>query len=102
LVKLAQAYAKTDLPLALDLMDKLNRETDKAEVLRTAAVQSGTDDLFEKALGMALAARVRNDELSPVDASLRLAQAFENRGDPQKAALAYQQAYDTALRISIK
>ncbi len=100
-VKLVQALAKVDLQKALTLVDGLQREADKAEALRTLAVLSRDPALFERALGMALAARVRNDPLAPVQASLDLADAFLMI-DPALAQQALAQAYEIAQRISVK
>ena len=83
------------------MLDKLTREADKAVVLRSLAAASGDADLFERALGMALAARVRGDALSPARASLELALAFLNTS-PTQAKAALTQAYEITERISIK
>jgi hypothetical protein len=78
----------------------MDREADKAEALRAIAVATGDDDLFERALGMALAARVRGDVLAPAEASLDLARDIEPI-NTVKSEAAFAQAYDTAQRISI-
>jgi hypothetical protein len=96
---LAVAWAETDPQSALAVVDLMDREADKAEVLRVIAVATGDDDLFERALGMALAARVRGDALAPVEASLALAKAFEPTGTQAEAA--FVQAYEVAQQISI-
>lgn len=101
LVQLIQALAKVDLPKALALVDGLQREADKAEALRVLALHSQDAALFERALGMALAARVRNDPLAPVQASLDLAETFLTI-DPALAQEALVQAYEIAQRISTK
>lgn len=97
---LAVAWAETDPQSALAVVDAMNREADKAEALRAIAVAIGDDPTFERALGMALAARVRGDTLAPAEASLALAQVFYPI-DKAKAEAAFSQAYDTAQRISI-
>jgi hypothetical protein len=93
--------AKEDPQAALALVDKMDREADKAVALQAIAVVSGDQALIEQAQGMALAARVRGDSLAPVQASLDLAQALwkVNQTDAQAAL---QQAYEAAQRIAIK
>ncbi len=98
---LAIAWAETDPQAALAVVDMMDREADKAEALRAIAVVAGDDDLFERALGMALAARVRGDALAPAEASLDLARDFELI-DATRAESAFDQAYDVALGISTK
>lgn len=101
LVGLAIAIAAYDPERAMELMDAMDREADKAIVLRSAAAANPDADLFQRALGMALAARVRGDSSAPVQASLLLAEAFHGI-EPQLAELAYQQAYEAALSIATK
>lgn len=101
LVGLAQALAKSDPDLALQVVEKMDREADKAEALRAIAAATGDEALFERALGMALAARVRGDALNPVEASLKLALAFAGQ-HPDWARAAFAQAYEAAERISVK
>jgi hypothetical protein len=101
LLRLIQALAKVDPEKALALVDSLQREADKAEALRALASLSGDPALFERALGMALAARVRNDALAPARASLELAQAYLQI-NPALAQQALAQAYEIAQRISVK
>jgi hypothetical protein len=101
LVGLAQALAQVDPPKALALVEGMQREADKAEALRVLAALSRDPALFERALGMALAARVRNDALAPARVSLDLANAFLEI-DPALAQQALAQAYEIAQRISIK
>lgn len=96
---LAVAWAEADPQAALGVVDMMDRETDKAEALRAVTAATGDDELFERALGMALAARVRGDALAPAEASLALAEAV---GDQAKAEAAFAQAHDVAQRISIK
>ena len=98
---LGAALAGQQPDTALALVEKLEREVDKSDVLTAVAHAAGDRDIFERALGMALAARVRGDALAPVEASLDLARGF-TAGDSSKAEAAFNQAYDTALRISIK
>jgi hypothetical protein len=62
---------------------------------------SANAELFDRALGMALAARVRGDTLSPVETSLALARSFSGI-DRTQATTALKQALETAQRISIK
>jgi hypothetical protein len=101
LVGLVQALAKVDPQNALALVDSLQREADKAEALRAIAAATGEPTIFERALGMALAARVRNDALAPARASLDLSTAFLDI-DLALAQQALAQALDIAQRISIK
>jgi hypothetical protein len=85
---LAVAWAETDPRAALQVVDLMDREVDKAEALRAIAAASGDSAIFEQALAMA--ARVSGDALAPAQASLSLADA------------AFAQAYDIAQRISTK
>lgn len=100
LFDLALTWAKSDPQAGLALVDQLDREAEKAEVLRQVALETQDDAVFERALNMALAARVRGDVTAPVRASLALAVDFA--GDPQSFIAAWQQAYEAAERISIK
>lgn len=97
----SQALAVSDPQQALALVDNLQREVDKAQALTELAVQSGDPELFERALGMANAARVRGDALAPARASLDLALKFIYL-DPTLAQQALAQTFDLAQRISIK
>lgn len=101
LVGLAQALAGLDPQQALSLVDLLKREADKAEALRALAVATRDATIFERALGMAMAARVRNDALAPARASLALASAFQEI-DLKLSQQALAQALEIAQRISIK
>jgi hypothetical protein len=98
---LAVALAEQDAEAALALVDKMDREADKADALRAIAAATGDPDTFDKALAMALAARVRGDALAPVEASLALAQTFQSI-DESKAEAAFAQAYEIAQNIMIK
>ncbi len=107
LVEFVTAWAQSDPQAALQVVDKINLEVDKAAALRAIAVSqataTGSKDtaLFERALGMALASRVRNDSLSPAQASLDLAMDFLTL-DPGLAEKAFAQAHEAAQRIAIK
>jgi hypothetical protein len=101
LLPLAQALASSDPQRALELVDRLQREVDKAAALRAIALATRDPAIFERALNMALAARVRNDALAPAQASLDLARAFMEI-DPALAQRALAQALEIAQRISTK
>ena len=98
LVGLVAALAKTDRQTALSLVDEMSNDSDKAVALRVIAAATGDQTIFQRALGMALAARVSGDVLSPVTASLDLAEAFI-RSNPIDAVAAFKQAYQTAQLI---
>jgi hypothetical protein len=98
---LAVALAGSDPQAALALVDKMDREVDKAEALRAIAAATGDADTFNQALAMALAARLSGDALAPAQASLALAQAFQ-AVDKSEAEAAFAQAYDVAQHISVK
>jgi hypothetical protein len=98
---LSVAWAETDPQSALGIVEAMDREADKAEALRAIAVAVGDQPTFERALGLALAARVRGDALAPAEASLNLAKAFSPL-DETRAEAAFVQAYDVAQRISTK
>ena len=101
LVELAVKLAESDQESALALVDEMDREADKAIALRFVAVVSQDEETIDRALGMALAARVRGDSLAPVQASLDLAQALWVV-NPSYAQTAMQQAYETTQRITTK
>ena len=101
LVALALAWSASDPQSALAIVEKMDREADKAQALRAVALATNDPADFERALGMALAARVRNDPLAPVRASLDLGIAFLPI-DAAKAQMAFEQAYQAALRIATK
>ena len=101
LVELAVKLSESNQEAALTLVDEMDREADKAVALQAIAVASRDRALIEQAQGMALAARVRNDSLAPVQASLDLAQALWTI-DETGAQAALQQAYEAAQRIAIK
>ena len=102
LVALALAWSASDPQSALAIVEKMDREADKAQALRAVALATNDPADFERALGMALAARVRNDPLAPVGAaSLDLGIAFLPI-DAAKAQMAFEQAYQAALRIATK
>jgi tetratricopeptide (TPR) repeat protein len=98
---LAVAWAATDPQSALTVVDIMDREVDKAAALHAIAVATHDDELFERALGMALAARLQGDTLSPAQASLDLGQDYKSI-DTTKAEAALDQAYDVTLGISTK
>ncbi len=101
LVSLAVALAESDPQAALDVVDQMSRESDKAVALIAIAAAVQDSASFEQAQGMALASRVRGDTLAPAQASFDLALAFWQI-DLTKAQDALQQAYEAAQRIAIK
>ncbi len=101
LVALAVTWTKNNPQAALTVVDMLDREADKAEAMRAIAVATGAESDFERALNLALAARVRGAELAPAEASLKLGQAF-NPKDVAKADSAFNQAYEIAAQISTR
>ncbi len=101
LVKLVDRLAEENVQAALPLVDMMDREADKAQALRSLAVVSGDQNIFERALSMAEAARVRGDNLAPSLASLFLGlDLLDSQSD--WAELAFTQAYDIAWRMIIK
>lgn len=99
LVAAGTASAHQNPDLALKVLERLQRESDKSIVLN-ALVSAGREEmLFQQALEYALAARQRGDALAPVMASLELAAAVR---DPALKTQALQQARQAAERISIK
>lgn len=101
LVALGSALAPNRPGLALEIVDLLEREADKSLLLTAIFASSKERDLFERASGMAIAARVRGDALSPARASLELARAAALI-DPYLARQALMQAQEAAERISTK
>lgn len=101
LLDLALAWAKSNPERALEVVEAMEREADKANALRAIAVATKDEELFERALGMALAARVRGDALYPAWASLKLAEELAPLNQ-EWAQAAYEQALEIALKISVK
>ena len=101
LVALSVHLAEGDPSSALALVPLMDRESDKAVALRAIAASTNDQDVFDQALGMANAARVRGDALAPANASLYLGQALE-LVDPQKAVQSLSQALEITRLISIK
>ena len=99
LVELGIAWAQTDPASAAQVLDKLVREADKAVVLRALAAAKGDPEIFERALGMAQAARARGDALAPAQASLDL---FFIAATPEQRQAALEQAYAIAQKIAVK
>jgi hypothetical protein len=103
LVGVMAALAPTEPSRALSLVDRLTRESDKADALRSLAEATGDQATFDRALAMAGAARVRGDPLAPARASLELARTFARRpGGEANAAAALAQAYDLVSAIGVK
>ncbi len=102
LQELAIRWAESNPQAALQVVDMMDAEADKAVAMRHLAVITGDDDIFERALNLALAARVSGNDLAPIQASLALGQAIEEAGAPEKAEAAYVQAYDIAEGLMIK
>jgi hypothetical protein len=101
LVALAEAWASVDPQAASEVVAAMQRETDKAVGLQAIAMATGSQEDFDRALGMALAARVRGDVLAPAQASLDLAWAFIN-DDAAKLQAALAQALEAASRITVR
>lgn len=101
LVGLAEALASLEPQRALNLIDKIQRETDKAQALSAVSLADPSKENFERALAMAAAARIRGDTLAPVRATLNLARSFFHINRDQ-AGQALLQALDLAERISVK
>jgi hypothetical protein len=101
LLELTAGLVKTDPAAALALVDKMTGEPDKAAALQMIAAASGDPAVFEKALGMALAARISGDALAPAEASLELANAMSGVDAASRDA-ALRQAYQVTERIATK
>ena len=102
LSQLAVELAAIDPDTALEILERLDREVDKAQVLTALAISSPDEPALERALGMALAARVSGDVLAPYWASIQLAEALQTADQTAQAVAAYQQAFEIASRISTK
>jgi hypothetical protein len=98
---LAIALARPDPKAALALVDKMNNETDKAVALRAIAAATEDPDTFNKALAMALVARVQGDPLVPAEMSLALAQTIQAQNKAE-AESAFNQAFEAAQSIMTK
>ena len=101
LVGLAAAWAKTNPDAALTVVDMMSREADKAAALRVIAAVKNDEATFERALNLALAARVRGDTLAPAETSLELARIFVPI-EAARAEAAFTQAYEVAGQISTR
>jgi hypothetical protein len=103
LAQAAVALAPAQPADALALVDQLTRESDKAEALAALAVATDDPAVFDRALAMAAAARVRGDALAPARASLALARSLMDRpGGEANALAALSQAYELASKVSVK
>ena len=108
--ELGVGLAASDPGLVEAVLESMDREVDKASVLTALAVagpasqaaDDPADEAFQRALAMALAARVSGNALAPFQASIELAQACQAAGRPIQALAAYNQALDIASRIAIK
>ncbi len=96
LAAVARAWAEHDGKAALAVEPALEREADRAVVLRLAAGSGQDATLFGRALDMALAARVRGDATAPVEASL----ALGNVGRPEAGPHRRRQGVRTGARSS--
>jgi hypothetical protein len=103
LVNVVAALVPSQPADALALVDRLSRESDKAEALVSVALATGDPAIFDRALSMVAAARVRGDALAPARASLALARALmEEPGGKANALAALEQAYNLAAKVSVK
>ncbi len=100
--QLAIKLVPSDPEIASVILDSMDREVDKAPVLAALATASPDDETFQRALAMALAARVSGDVLAPFRASLNLAEACLAAGRTDQALAAYNQALEIASRIAVK
>jgi hypothetical protein len=102
---LAIAWATIDPNSALGLVDKLDRESDRAEVLLAVAVALAPSDharanaVFDRAVKQAQAARLRGDPLYSSELLRELGSRCATT-DPAKAAEAFSAALKIALQVS--
>jgi hypothetical protein len=101
LVGLGIAWLKSEPSMADAILERLSREADKSAVLNALAAYTGDANTFERALGMALAARVPGDALAPAEASMALGLNFLTSSQANFQT-ALEQAYQITERISIK
>jgi hypothetical protein len=101
LLGLGKALAGSQPAQVLEIVELLDREADKSALLNALVAHNGDPELFERAMGMAMAARVRGDALAPVNAALDLAYSA-TPFDRVLARQALLQAKQAAERISIK
>ena len=107
---LAGEMAASDPATAESILESMDREVDKARVLTALAASSqngqqvpgSEEETFQRALSMALAARVSGDALAPFQASLNLAGTCQTAGRTDQALAALTQALEIADRIAIK
>ncbi|MCX7671415.1 MAG: hypothetical protein N2439_15265, partial [Anaerolineae bacterium] len=93
------ALAARERHAALQIVERLAAEADKAAILTALAGRAGDPALFERALGMALAARVSGDPLAPAEASLALARQVKDAGQVKRAL---EQALSATQQINVK
>ncbi len=99
--ELVARWAAVDPHAARAVVDMLTREADRAEAMRAIAAATGDESDVERALNLALAARIRGDALAPAEASLALAKSLVSL-DTGQAEAAFTQAYTTAVGISTR
>lgn len=93
------ALAARDRNAALQIVERLSAEADKAAILTALVGREVDPALFDRALGMALAARVSGDPLAPAEASLALARQVKDAGQVKRAL---EQALSAAQQINVK
>lgn len=105
--QLAVAWAKTDLDRALQAVEKIQRDVDRADALREISVivaakdKAQADALFDRAFKVAQAVRRSGDPFASAEALRQLGVAWTpiDRG---KAAQAFAAAFESAQRVSVK
>ncbi|MBI4788839.1 MAG: hypothetical protein HY782_17540 [Chloroflexi bacterium] len=96
---LASAWAQVDPKNALALVDKLDRESDRAQALLAVALVTKESAVFERAVKQAQGARLRGDPLYSAELLRELGARYA-AVDATKAKDAFDAAFDAARKVT--
>jgi hypothetical protein len=105
--ELAVAWARIDSDQALAIVDKIQRDVDRAAALREVSVILAASDkgkagaVFDRALAAATSMRRAGDSFASAEALRQLGEAWAPI-DKDKAAQAFAAAFESAKRVSVK
>ncbi len=104
---LAIAWAEIDAPAALNVVDKLEDNSDKAAVLQVIAMQLAKMDkvasaqVFDRAMNVAKSIRVLGDSFAAARMLASLASSYASV-DSARANTAFALALDVAKKVNVK
>ena len=100
LIYLASRWVYDDRAAAMEVVEKIQREADRMLALYMMNV-TGEQAIFERALNLAPAARVRGDPLAPGRFAYQLGRPYQF-SQPERAEAAFQLAYDLLMKLNLK